>query len=52
MFGKFNEIPAMSLQDIIRKRNVTEGSTDTCNMKTVYPPQTKFVGGIYWLLYG
>ena len=32
----------------IRKENVTEGRTDTRtdNVKTVYPSQTKFAGGI------
>ena len=29
---------------ILRKQNVTNGCTD--NVKTVYPPQTKFAGGI------
>ena len=49
MFAKFNEIPAMTLQDIIlRKQNVTDGWTHarTDDVKTVYPPQTKFAGGI------
>ena len=33
---------------ILRKQNVTIGRTHgrTDNMKTVYPPQTKFAGGI------
>ena len=42
MFAKFDENPAMTLQDI--KETKLYGWTD--NMKTVYPPQTKFAGGI------
>ena len=42
MFAKFDENPAMSLQDI--KETKHYGHTD--NMKTEYPPQTKFAGGI------
>ena len=54
MFARFDENPAMTLQDI-KKQNVTDGrthghthaQTHTCtdNVKTVYPPQTKFAGG-------
>ena len=42
MFARFDENLAMTLQDI-KKKNITEGRTD--NLKTVYPPQTKFGGG-------
>ena len=51
MFARFDENPAMTLQDI-KKQNVTDGRTDgqtdarADNVKTVYPPQTKFAGGI------
>ena len=47
MFARFDENPAMTLQDI-KETNVTDGRTHTRtdNVKTVYPPQTKFVGGI------
>ena len=47
MFARFDENPAMTLQDIFKK-NVTDGRTHglTDNVKTVYPPQTKFAGGI------
>ena len=38
MFARFDENPAMTLQDIKDAR--------TDNVKTVYPPQTKFAGGI------
>ena len=52
MFARFDENPAMTLQDI--KKTKRYGRTDarthtrtdahTDNMKTVYPPQTKFAG--------
>ena len=50
MFARFDENPAMTLQDIkITKRyGRTHGRTD--NVKTVYPPQTKFAGGIIIML--
>ena len=50
MFARFNENPAMILQDIKetkrygRTHTRTDGRTD--NVKTVYPLQTKFAGGI------
>ena len=50
MFARFDENPAMTLQDI--KKTKRYGRTDgrmgarTDNVKTVYPPQTKFAGGI------
>ena len=49
MFARFDENPAMTLQDIKKKTMLrtdtrrTHGRTD---VKTVYPPQTKFAGGI------
>ena len=49
MFARFDENPAMTLQDIKKKKkNVTDGRTlaRTDNVKTVYPPQTKFARGI------
>ena len=42
MFARFDENPAMTLQDI--KETKRYGRRD--NMKTVYPPQTKFAGCI------
>ena len=47
MFARFDENPVMTLQDI-KKTNVMDGRTfaRTHNVKTVYPPQTKFAGGI------
>ena len=46
MFARFDENPAMTLQDIeeTKRYGRTDGSTD--NVKTVYPPQTKFAEGI------
>ena len=46
MFARFDENPAMTLHDIKKTKRYgrTDGRTD--NMKTVYPPQTKFAGGI------
>ena len=46
MFARFDEKPAMTLQNI--KETKRYGLTDarTVNMKTVYPPQTKFTGVI------
>ena len=46
MFARFNENPAMTLQDIkeTKRYGRTDGWTD--NVKTVYPLQTKFAGGI------
>ena len=58
MFARFNENPAMTLQDIkeTKRYGRTDGRTDGCtdgrtdgrtdNVKTVYPLQTKFAGGI------
>ena len=62
MFARFDENPAMTLQDIneTKRYGRTDAHTDarththmhahtharTDNMKTVYPPQTKFAGGI------
>ena len=49
MFAKFDENPAMTLQDI--KETKRYGQMDGCtdgrmdNVKTAYPPQTKFAGG-------
>ena len=61
MFARFDENPAITLQDIKKIKKTkrygrTDGQTDgrmhgctharTDNVKTVYPPQTKFAGGI------
>ena len=42
MFARFDENPAMTLQDI--KETKRYGRTG--NVNTVYPPQTKFAGRI------
>ena len=46
MFARFDENPAMNLQGIKETKlyGRTHGRTD--NVKTVYPLQTKFAGGI------
>ena len=50
MFARFDENTAMTLQDIKETKHYgwTHTQTDarTDNVKTVYPPQTKFAGGI------
>ena len=50
MFARFDENPAMTLQVIkeTKRYGRTEARTDvrTDNVKTVYPLQTKFAGGI------
>ena len=54
MFARFDENPAMTLQVIkeTKRYGRTHGHTDgrmdgrTDNVKTVYPLQTKFAGGI------
>ena len=47
---KIDKNPAMTLQDIkeTKRYGRTDGRTyaRTDNVKTVYPPQTKFAGGI------
>ena len=46
MFARFDENPAMTLRVIkeTKRYGRTDGHTD--NVKTVYPLQTKFAGGI------
>ena len=59
MFARFDENPAMTLRVIkeTKRYGQTDGRTDGCtdgrtdgrtdgNVKTVYPLQTKFAGGI------
>ena len=58
MFARFDENPAMTLQDIKKTKRYgrTDGCTDartqagTDNVKTVYPPQNKVCGGIITVL--
>ena len=44
MFASIDENPAMTLQDTLWTDAPTDARTD--DVKTVYPPQTKFEGGI------
>ena len=46
MFARFDENPAMTLQDIKKTKCYGRTQARTDNVKTVYPPQTKFAGGI------
>ena len=48
MFARFDENPAMTLQDIkeTKRYGRTNARTHKDNVKTVYPPQTKFARGI------
>ena len=56
MFARFDENPAMTLEDIkeTKRYGRWDGRTHarTDNVKTVYPPQTKFAGGIMILQKG
>ena len=46
MFARFDENPAMTLQDIKETKRYGRMHARTDNVKTVHPPQTKFAGGI------
>ena len=46
MFARFDENPAITLQDIKETKRYGRTHARTDNVKTVYPPQTKFAGGI------
>ena len=46
MFARFDENPAMTLQDIKETKRYGQTDARTDNVKTVYPPQTKFAGCI------
>ena len=46
MFESFDENPAMTLQDIKETKRNGRTHAQMDHMKTVYPPQTKFAGGI------
>ena len=45
-FARFDENPAMTLQDIKETKCYGRTHARTDNVKTVYPTQTKFAGGI------
>ena len=55
MFARFDENPAMTLQDIkeTKRYGRMDGRTDahTDNVLTVYPPQTKFAERHYPCIY-
>ena len=59
MFARFDENPALALQDIkeTKRYGRTDGRTHghthahTDNVKTVYPPQTKFAGGMSKIIF-
>ena len=44
MFARFDENPAMTLEDIKETKRYGRTHGRTHNVKTVYPPQTKFAG--------
>ena len=46
MFARFDENPAMTLKDIKKTKHYERTDAHTDIVKTVYPPQTKFAGGI------
>ena len=50
MFARFDENQAMTLQDIKKTKRYGRTDARTDNVKTVYPPQTKFAGGIISML--
>ena len=50
MFAKFDEIPAMTLQDIKETKRYRQMHAQTDSVKTVYPPQTRFGGYNYMSL--
>ena len=55
MFARFDENPAITFQDIketkLYGRTHARTDTRTDNVKTVYPPQTKFAGGLTTLYF-
>ena len=46
MFARLDEYPAMTLRVIKETKHYGRTDARTDNLKTVYPPQTKFAGGI------
>ena len=50
MFARFDENPAMTLRVIKETKRYGRTDARTDNVKTVYPLQTKFAGGIINLL--
>ena len=50
MFARFDENPAMTLRVIKETKRYGRTDARTDNVKTVYPLQTKFAGGIKKLI--
>ena len=50
MFARFDENPAMTLRVIKETKRYGRTDARTDNVKTVYPLQTKFAGGIKILI--
>ena len=50
MFARFDENPAMTLRVIKETKRYRRTDARTDNVKTVYPLQTKFAGGIIRML--
>ena len=46
MFARFDENPSMTLRVIKETKRYGRTHAHMDNVKTVYPPQTKFAGGI------
>ena len=46
MFARFDENPAVTLRVIKETKRYGRRHAQTDKMKTVYPPQTEFAGGI------
>ena len=44
VFSRFDENPALTLQDIKETKRYGQTDAQTDNVKTAYPPQTKFEG--------
>ena len=49
MFARFDDNPAMTLRVIKETKRYGRTDARTDNVKTVYPLQTKFAGGIMML---
>ena len=50
MFARFDDNPAMTLQDF-KETKCYERTQRRTEVKTVYPPQTKFAGGINTIIF-
>ena len=50
MFARFDENPAITVRVIKETKHYGRTDARTDNVKTVYPLQTKFAGGITYVL--